>query len=302
MLFLDIENAVPAVFDHGMDFLRQFFEHVLFEDSLDDLALAEDDALTVARGDSNVSILGLTRAVDHAPHHGDANRLGHLFEDLVDLVGEGEEVDFDPATGGAGDHRRALLAEFERLEDLVPDEHFFGRIGGQRDADRVTNAHREQCADPDCRPNGPRARRSGFSHPEVERVVVREGGKPPICLNQHRDFERLERNLGVVEVEVFQDLDVTQGRADQPLGAKFNLAGPDRGHLVDEVLRHRGNRAEVDTDPDRRAALLGLGDHLANVLFLADVARVQAEAVDTSLQRLEGQGVLEVDVGDERHR
>ena len=42
--------------------------------------------------------------------------------------------------------------------------------------------------------------------------------------------------------------------------------------------------------------------HLADVLFLADVAGIQPQAVDTGFERLQRQRVLEMDVGDERHR
>jgi hypothetical protein len=95
---------------------------------------------------------------------------------------------------------------------------------------------------------------------------------------------------------------VTERAADHVLGDQLDLGGVLLGHLVDELLGHRRDRAEVDTDPDRCVALLGLLDDLADILVLADVARVQPQTVDSGVERLECQCVFEVDVGDQRNR
>ena len=113
-----------------------------------------------------------------------ATRIGSstVGQELVDLVGEGEEVDFDAAAGGAGDHRRALLPQLEALEDLVGDEDLFDRIGRQRDADRVADAEREERADAGRGADAAGARRAGFGDAEVERVVVRQRGEAAVGL------------------------------------------------------------------------------------------------------------------------
>ena len=49
-----------------------------------------------------------------------------------------------------------------------------------------------------------------FRDAEVERVVVGQGGEAAVCLQHHRDFERLEADLDVEEVELLQDADVAQ--------------------------------------------------------------------------------------------
>ena len=63
-----------------------------------------------------------------------------------------------------------------------------------------------------------------------------------------------------------------------------------------------GQRAGVDADAQRRAALLGQRDDLGDLLGAADVARVQAHAVRAGLDRLQRERVVEVDVGDDRDR
>ena len=88
-------------------------------------------------------------AVDDAAHDGDRDRLAELREVVLDLVGERDEVDLDAAAGGAGDERRAALAQVQRLEDVPADRHLFDRVGGEGDADRVADAFGEQHADAD---------------------------------------------------------------------------------------------------------------------------------------------------------
>ena len=63
-----------------------------------------------------------------------------------------------------------------------------------------------------------------------------------------------------------------------------------------------GQRAGVDAHAQRRAALLGQGDHLGDLLRSADVAGVQAHAVSARFDRLQRERVVEVDVGDHRDR
>ena len=141
--------------------------------------------------------------VDDTAHDGDADRLLDVEKELVDLIGELEEIDFDPAAGRAGDHRRALLAQLQALEDLVADEDLFDRVGGQGDADRVADAEGEERADADGGANTARPWRARFGDAEVEWVVVRQGSEATVGFEEDGHLERFETDLGQPEVEVF---------------------------------------------------------------------------------------------------
>ena len=136
-----------------------------------------------------------------------------------------EEIDFDPAAGRAGDHGRALLAELEGLQNLEADEDLFDRIGRERDADRVADAERQQRAEPDRGANRTRPRGARFGHAEVERIVVRQRGEAAVGLDHHRHFERLQADLDVEEVEIFENLDMPKRGAHHPFGAQLDLGG-----------------------------------------------------------------------------
>ena len=83
------------------------------------------------------------------------------------------------------------------------------------------------------------------------------------------------------------------------------------GQLVDQVhvpgeapgapdAAHRGQAAEIDPDPDGYVPLLGNLHHFFHLVFVAQVAGIQAQAVHPAHSALDGQLVVEVDVGDER--
>ena len=103
---------------------------------------------------------------------------------------------------------------------------------------------------------------------------------------------RLHRHLEVPEVEPLHQLD-----------------GLDRGRherldrvVVLELAQMRGQRARVDADAQRRAQLGGPGGHLRDLVRPADVAGVQPHAMGASVERLQRERVVEVDVGDDRDR
>ena len=64
----------------------------------------------------------------------------------------------------------------------------------------------------------------------------------------------------------------------------------------------RRQAAGVDADADRDAALLRLRDDRLHLLGVADVAGVEAQAVEAGVDRGQRPAVVEVDVGDQRHR
>ena len=75
-----------------------------------------------------------------------------------------------------------------------------------------------------------------------------------------------------------------------------------RRHLAVGERRDRRQAAGVDADADRDAALLRFLDDRLHLVDVADVAGVEAQAVEAGADRGQGPAVVEVDVGDQRHR
>ena len=102
----------------------------------------------------------------------------------------------------------------------------------------------------------------------------------------------LDRDLHVVEVDLFEVGDLHPRRLDERLG----------GGAAEALVEIRVQRSGVHADADRDAAVLGLGRDELDLLRLAQVARVEAQALHAGLERGERHLEVEVDVGDDRHR
>ena len=139
--------------------------------------------------------------------------------------------------------------------------------------------------------NSPAGGGPGLGHPEVQRMV--EGlRRQPVGLDHERHRRGLDRDLDVVEVDLGEVGQLHPGRLDQGLGG-----GP-----AEPLVEIGVQRAGVDPDPDGHAPVLGLGGHLLDLVRLAQVARVEPQALDAGLEGGQRHLVVEVDVGDDRHR
>ena len=164
-------------------------------------------------------------------------------------------------------------------------------IGGERVADGVADALGQQGGDPGGALQQPGRRRAGLGHPEVQRMVEGLRGQP-VGLDHQRDRRGLHRDLHVVEADLGEVGQLHAGRLDQGLG----------GGAAEALVEIGVERAGVDPDADGHAPVLGLGGHLLDLGVLAQVARVEPQALHAGLQGGQGHLVVEVDVGDDRHR
>src|SRR6266508_6755987 len=270
-------------FDKGLDDLG-------LGDGLDDLALGEDLALAVSGGDAEVGLAGLAGAVHDAAHDCDAERDLHALQAGGHLVGELVHVDLGATAGRAGDDLELALAQVQRLQDLQADLDLLDRWCGQRDADRVADALRQQRAEGDRRLDRALERRAGLGDAEVQRPVAALG-KHLVGTHHHDRVVVLHRDLEVVEVVLLEQRRLPDRRLDQSL----------RGRLAILLQQPGVHRAGVHADPDRGAVVLrGLRDLLDLVVELADVARVHAYGGAAGLDRGEHVLRLEVDVGVHR--
>src|SRR4051794_20024029 len=254
--------------------------------------MREDQALVLGSGDAEVGVGGLADAVDRATQDGDLHGLGVALEASLDLGDDGVHVELQAATGRAGDENRTALAELKRLEDLPGDLHLLlGVECGKADPDRVAHAVGEQRAEANGRLERAGPFRPGLGDPEVQRIrdLFRE---EPVGGDRVRHVGGLDRHLEVLEVERLHEL----AELDRGLNK-----GVDRLRAL-ELVQVLGQRARVDADPHRHAGGGRPLSDLGHLLAPADVAGVQADAVGAGVDRLQCQGVVEVDVGDHRDR
>src|SRR5690606_32814009 len=184
---------------------------------LEDLTLDEDLALAVARGDAEVGLAGLARAVDDAAHDGDAQRDGHALEARGDVVGELVDVHLGAPARGAGDDLELARPQVEGLEDLVADLDLLDRRRGQRDADRVADALGEQRAERGRGLDRPLEGGAGLGDAEVQGPVA-PLGEHLVRLHHDDGVVVLDRDLEVVEAVLLEEGRLPHRGLDERLG------------------------------------------------------------------------------------
>ena len=98
-------------------------------------------------------------------------RLLDVGDELFDLLGESDQVDFGAAAGRAGDDFGHRVAESARFENPPPGDNFLGRISGQADPERVADSLHQERADADSGFDDAARRRPGFGDADVERII-----------------------------------------------------------------------------------------------------------------------------------
>ena len=238
-------------------------------------------------------------------------------EPPLDLVRERDDVDLGAAAGRARDHVGAARAQAERGEDLPGDPYLFDRVAGERHAQRVADALREQRPDAHGALDRPAPQRAGLGDPDVQRSGS-ERSKRPIRGDRVRDTRALHAELEVDVAPVLELARPREGGLDEGgdggvarAALRVGCSGGAGGGRAPQAPRQRSG---VHADPHRHRSLglfsaagehpVPLGrraHHLAQVL-LAQRARVHAHAGGAAPDRRQGEAPLVVDVGDDRHR
>src|SRR5690606_6479987 len=213
-----------------------------------------------------------------------------VLDALLQLVHGLDHVEVLPRAARAGDEVDATGTQAQRLENVETDLDLLDRIGRQRDADGVANALGEQHAQTDSRLHGAGTQAAGLGDPQVQRLDDL-GRQLTVGGHRHEHVRGLHADLEVLEVQAIEVLDMTQCGLHQRFRGRFAV-------LFLQVLLQR---AGVDADADRDALVTGGIDHRAYAILATDVARIDAQAVDTQLGHAQGDLVVEVDIRHQRY-
>ena len=254
------------------------------------LATDVDQIAGRGAGQSHVRLARFTGAVDDAADHRHIHRRAHVFETILQLVHGGDHIEVLPRATRTGHEIDAIAAQLEALEDVETDLDLFDRVRRQRHSDGVADAFIKQHAQPDRRLHGAAAQAAGLGDTQMQRLLDLPG-QPAIGVHRHKDFRGFHRDLEVRVVVPVENIHVTQGRLDQRLG---------RGLAV-LALQILADRAGIDADADGDTAIASAGNDLAHLVIAADIARVDTQAIDAIGGDFQGDAVIEVNVGNERH-
>ena len=183
------------------------------------------------------------------------------------------------------------MAQAEAFQDFIADLHLFDRIGRKAHADRIANARPQKIAKADGRFDRARHKAARLGNPKVDRRV-RRLGKLLIGGGGEEHVRGFAADLELVKIVVLQDFDMIEPAFHHRIGARLAV-------LFQKMFL---KRAGVDTNADRTAVILGRLDDFLHTLCIADVARVDPQAGSARLGRFNRAFVVEMDIGDDRHR
>ena len=217
-----------------------------------------------------------------------------IAERLHRPVGHVDHVDLGPTATRAGDEVDVLaLAQTERFEQLPAGTGLLHRIGGQAEYRIVSPMPSSSSAAMPAVAFDETGRwRAGLGDTEVQGRVG-DLAELAVRLDHQRHVRRLHADLEVVEVDVMEVGDLLQ------LALSTIASGRMPPHFS---YRAGSSGAAIDADPDGDRTVLRLSGDGLDVLRLADVPRIETQAVHARLHRRERHPVLVMDVGDDRDR
>ena len=124
--------------------LEQRRNNLVFRYGLDDLALDENLPLAIAGGHAQISLARLPRTIDDAAHNRNTNRRFDVLKPFRHLLGKLNHINLRTPATRAGNNVEMPLAKPQILENLAANLDFLDRRRGQRHANRVPDAFREQ--------------------------------------------------------------------------------------------------------------------------------------------------------------
>ena len=133
--------------------------------------MLEQKADPFAAGNAHVGLARLARAVHDAPHDRNGNWFLDMGQTFFDFLRKTDDIDLGPAAGGAGNDVHPPLADFEGFQDFIGNAHFLDRVGGERDAHRISDALGKQDAEPDARLDRTGKKRACLGNADVERII-----------------------------------------------------------------------------------------------------------------------------------
>ena len=119
----------------------------------------------------------------------------------LDLLRDADQVDARASAGRAGNDVNALLRASDGAQDRLRGVDLLDRVVGQRHADGVAHAEREQAADAGRRFDRTHVLRAGLGHAEVQRII-RLFARKQVRLHGVRHGRGFDRDTDVVKIAV----------------------------------------------------------------------------------------------------
>ena len=178
------------------------------------------------------------------------------------------------------------------MQDTPGDRRLLDRIGRKRDAHGVANALGKQNTQAHRALNGALEFGSGLRHAQMKRNMGDFTRQRTIGVERRGHAMGLGGKHDIGKTAILKMFDETLARHHELFGLRQVIA------LGDILLE----RASVHADANRTARGARSIDHRVNLSPIADIAGIDAQLGSTGLNGTNGELMVKVDIGDNRHR
>ena len=275
-----------------VDLGHQRVDNLILSYFTNDLAMRKEQALTTSAGNTQVGVRCLSGAVDRTSHHGDRKRRGIVLKPLGDLLGDGNKVNLAAGARGARDNLGTTATQAQRLQNTPGNRRLLNRIGCERHAHGVTNAFGKQDTQAYRTLDGALELGPRLRHAQVKRNVGNLTRQGSIGIERRLHAMGLGRKHNVRKAAVLKVLDEALARHHELFGLREVFA------LGDILLK----RARVHANTNRAPSGTRGIDHGIDLGPIANVAGIDAQLGSTGLNGTNGELMVKVNIGDDRHR
>ena len=257
-----------------------------------DLAMRKEQGLTTSASNAQVGIRSLTGAINGTSHDGNRKRRGIVLKPLGHFLGDRNQVNLAAGARGARDNLGTTATQAQRLQNSQGDRRLLDRIGRERDAHGVTDTLRQQDTKAHRALDSALQLGTRLGYAQVKRNVGNLARQGSISIERRLHAMGLSRKHNVRKAAVFKMLDETLARHHELFGLREVVA------LGDILLKRTG----IDADTNRTARGARSIDHRVDLGPIADIAGIDAQLGGTGLNGTNGELMVKVDIGDNRHR
>ena len=257
-----------------------------------DLAMRKEQGLTTSASNAQVGIGSLTGAINGTSHNGNRKWRGIVLKPLGDFLGDWNQVNLAAGARGARDNLGTTATQAQRLQNTPGNRRLLNRIGCERHTHGVTNAFGKQDTQAYRALDGALKLGTRLGYAQVKRNVGNLTRQGSIGIERRLHTMGLGRKHNVRKAAVFKMLDETLARHHELFGLRKVVA------LGDILLKRTG----IDADTNRTASGTRSIDHRVNLCPITDIAGIDAQLGSTGLNGTNGELMVKVNIGDNRHR
>ena len=275
-----------------VDLCHKRVDNLVLSYFTNDLAMRKEQGLTTSASNAQIGIRSLAGAINGTSHHSDRKRRGVVLKPLGNLLGNGNKVNLAAGARGARDNLGATATQAQRLQNTPDNRRLLNRISCERHTHGVANAFGKQDTQAYRALDGALELGTGLRNAQMKRNVWNLTRQGSIGIERRLYAMGLGGKHNVGKPTILKVPHKALARHHELFGLREVIA------LGDILLK----RARVHANANRAPSGTRSINHRVNLGPIADIAGIDAKLGGTSLDGADGEFMVKVNIGNDRHR